>query len=448
MDVFLQMLRATNNEDNVLKIQILRALVNERLTAAVEDICGVLGRTMAEYEEEVSRLNEENSRQQKLLDWRPSLGQEAPEPPHIKVEQEEFIQGLEEAEVPMLMLLPKKSENNEEQLSQLNPTQPDENRTAEPLTSTSTEQMKIEPGGEDCGVSEPASNQDPASELEPTSDGQLPSSDCCETETEDSEDDWEETREPQSVNTLKSNKTQRVEGQCFRRSLELSGELKPSNQILSLIGCKVCDKSFPSKTSLIRHIIVHSRDCGLCGTHLESRESRELHFQAHRTCNVCSKMCNSVSKLEEHMQVHTRQKPFICTVCEKRFSQKGYLKKHMRIHTGELFSCSLCGKGFVDRRNLHAHMRIHTGEKPFSCLVCSKRFSHSGNLKTHMSVHTRDKPFSCSVCSKRFSQTGILKIHMKVHSREKPYRCSDCLESFSLQSDVKSHKCVSDSSSR
>ncbi|KAM4624531.1 uncharacterized protein ACJ7VT_005384 [Polymixia lowei] len=47
---------------------MLRALVNESLVGAVEDICRAFERTMAEYEEEVSRLKEENSRQQKLLD--------------------------------------------------------------------------------------------------------------------------------------------------------------------------------------------------------------------------------------------------------------------------------------------------------------------------------------------------------------------------------------------
>ncbi|KAM4635232.1 uncharacterized protein ACJ7VT_007115 [Polymixia lowei] len=50
------------------RVQMLRALVNERLTAAVEDICGVFERTIEEYEVDVSRLKEQNSRHQKLLD--------------------------------------------------------------------------------------------------------------------------------------------------------------------------------------------------------------------------------------------------------------------------------------------------------------------------------------------------------------------------------------------
>nr|XP_033493236.1 uncharacterized protein LOC117263726 isoform X2 [Epinephelus lanceolatus] len=50
------------------KAQILRASVKQRLTAAAEEIFGLFERTIAEYEEELSRSKEENERQRKLLD--------------------------------------------------------------------------------------------------------------------------------------------------------------------------------------------------------------------------------------------------------------------------------------------------------------------------------------------------------------------------------------------
>ncbi|KAM4633098.1 uncharacterized protein ACJ7VT_015606 isoform 2-T2 [Polymixia lowei] len=392
-------------------------------------------------------------------EWSPSLDQEEPEPLHIKEEQEElFIQGLEEAEVPTLILLPENSDNNEEeQSSQLNPTQTDENREAEPPASTSIEQMKTEPDADDCGVSELVGNLEPAGDLEPVSDDQLLSSGGCETETEDSDDnDWKETREPQScLNRLKSKKTQRVEGQSlsvsnkFRRSMEASNELKPSNQIPSLVGCKLCEKTFPSNVSLKRHAIVHSEGCGLCGKHFDSTENLKLHFEAHNTCSICSKKCCSISKLERHMRVHTRQKPFSCSVCEKCFSRTDILKIHMRSHTGEKpFSCTFCEKGFSLKDGLNKHLRCHTGEKPFSCSLCGQRFSVKSCLQKHMIVHTGEKPFSCSVCGKRFGQKYYLKTHRRLHTGEKPYGCSVCGKSFRWLSDVKSHKCVSESTSR
>ncbi|KAM6903938.1 uncharacterized protein PEZ65_018717 isoform 2-T2 [Lycodopsis pacificus] len=101
------------------KVQMLRCLVNQRLTAAAEEIFGVFERTIAEYEEQLSRSQEQNERQRKLLDtvfipqlqlhradvqqllvvkeevppeqqeWSSSLDQEDPEPPHIKEDQED-----------------------------------------------------------------------------------------------------------------------------------------------------------------------------------------------------------------------------------------------------------------------------------------------------------------------------------------------------------------------
>ena len=50
------------------KVQMLRASVTQRLTAAAEEIFVLFERSIAEYEEELSRSKEENERQRKLLD--------------------------------------------------------------------------------------------------------------------------------------------------------------------------------------------------------------------------------------------------------------------------------------------------------------------------------------------------------------------------------------------
>lgn len=53
---------------NMSKIEMLRLLINQRLTAAAEEIFRVFGKTIALYEEEISRSRQEIDRQRRLLD--------------------------------------------------------------------------------------------------------------------------------------------------------------------------------------------------------------------------------------------------------------------------------------------------------------------------------------------------------------------------------------------
>lgn len=49
------------------KIELLRLFLNERLTAAADEIFGTIEKTIVEYQEEVSRTKEENSRLRRML---------------------------------------------------------------------------------------------------------------------------------------------------------------------------------------------------------------------------------------------------------------------------------------------------------------------------------------------------------------------------------------------
>uniref|UniRef100_UPI003AAE868F uncharacterized protein n=1 Tax=Centroberyx gerrardi TaxID=166262 RepID=UPI003AAE868F len=229
-------------------------------------------------------------------DWSPGLDQEDPEPPHIKEEQEELWTSQE-----------------------------GENREGDPsVAGTSAQQMKPEADGEDCGVSDPDRNLDPASHLQPTSDVQLLSSHSSETETEDSDDYGKDSRDPQSgLNTLKLKKRRKAEGQSF--------------------SCKVCGRSFQAKGFLMMHVNVHSQDpecvCGLCGERFEAAESLKLHLQTHRKnrrkCDICARDFPSRQCLENHMRTHTGERPFCCHICSKRFHQRSHLATHIKLHTGE-----------------------------------------------------------------------------------------------------------------
>ncbi|XP_078020010.1 uncharacterized protein LOC117245913 [Epinephelus lanceolatus] len=478
------------------KVQMLRALMKQRLTAAAEEIFGLFERTIAEYEEELCRSKEENERQRKLLDavfnpqlrlhradvqqllvvkeevpseqqeWSSSVDQEDPEPPHIKEEQEELwisqegeqLQGLEEDDVTKFTSIPVpvKSEDDEEkpQSSQLH--------------QRHTEQMETEAEGEDCGGAEPARNSDPETHLQP--------------ETDDS-DDWTETREPQSdVQQLSVVKEEvppeqqewsssvdqedpeppHIKGEQEKLWISQEGEQLQEleeDDITKFTSTPVPvksedDEEKPQSSQLHQRRTeqmeteAEGEDCGGPEPEPARNSDPETHLQPvtddsddwTETREPQSGLNSLKNDQVPVSNLIVGEKPFSCSECGKRFGLRGNLKRHMRSHTGEKpFSCSECGKRFGQNVNLKKHIRSHTGEKPFSCSECGKRFGHSETLKTHMRSHTGEKPFSCSECGKKFGKSGDLKIHMRSHTGEKPFSCSECGKRFGVRGSLKKH---------
>ncbi|XP_045072131.1 oocyte zinc finger protein XlCOF6.1-like isoform X2 [Coregonus clupeaformis] len=334
-------------------------------------------------------------------EWSPSLGQENPELPQIKEEQEELRttqeeeqrQGLE-ADIIEFKFTPScvKSECDQEDPLQpltLPQTQTVENRERDPKQVDLTPFVTVTHLKGLYSPCHPPDNQNNASShssavsINPVGLDSSPPLD------------------PSSS----------LGEHCF----------KPSTMSRKTHRCRDCGEMFVLKTDLQRHVT--------------------LPMQRANECRFCKKRYNSTCKLKAHVRLCRGRKPCTCPICSKTVKLKGDLSKHMRIHTGEKsFSCGYCGKHFNRKGNLTDHIPIHTGEKAFSCGDCGKRFSQKGTLRKHKLTHTGEKPFICGDCGKSFYQKGDLSRHIRTHTGEKLFICGDCGKSFNLKGNLKKHE--------
>ncbi|XP_017285497.1 zinc finger protein 583 [Kryptolebias marmoratus] len=362
---------------------LLRAFVNDRLTAVVEEIFQVFEQTIAKYEEEASSSKQEVERLKgqllQLENQRTDISQLSSCKDETHCEQESTLSSIEQSE-PELRII--KQEDHE--------------------LWTADHQEEV---GE--GVFYPPHHSvwedNEQEDAKPPSQPRIQS---CNAEDEHQEMQEEKSGQfdPSPASALPSqHKTaagfpshQTEQGQM---SFILSRESTESSDF-SLTGadyqCHLCTEKFSSSHRLINHAFRnHSRDvsimCAVCGRTIESSESLDLHLKSHKNskcCLLCGKQCKNATSLTEHMASHAGLKLHRCHVCGKECSRKGDLK---------------------------IHMRIHTGEKPFRCFLCCKSFTHSGHLKKHIRSHMGERPHRCDVCGKAFLQRTHLKSHLGTH---------------------------------
>ncbi|MEX3777326.1 RHS repeat-associated core domain-containing protein [Pseudomonas sp. MYb118] len=103
--------------------------------------------------------------------------------------------------------------------------------------------------------------------------------------------------------------------------------------------------------------------------------------------------------------------------------------------------CSYCQKGFKHKRHFEDHVRIHTGERPFVCQRCGSGFKQHSQLQTHILGHSGEKPHKCPLCSAAYQQRQGLTIHLRRHANLKPYVCNICKRSYTQQGHLNSHSC-------
>ncbi|KAL2097991.1 hypothetical protein ACEWY4_007198 [Coilia grayii] len=176
--------------------------------------------------------------------------------------------------------------------------------------------------------------------------------------------------------------------------------------------CDICHKSFTRRPHLEEHMILHSQDrpfkCAYCNDYFKSRFARLKHQEKY------------------HLG------PFPCDICGRQFNDTGNRKRHIECtHGGKRkWTCYLCGKSVRERTTLREHLRIHSGEKPHLCSICGQSFRHGSSYRLHLRVHHDDKRYECDECGKTFIRHDHLTKHKKIHSGEKAHQCEECGKCF------------------
>uniref|UniRef100_A0A8C6SCW8 C2H2-type domain-containing protein n=1 Tax=Neogobius melanostomus TaxID=47308 RepID=A0A8C6SCW8_9GOBI len=249
--------------------QTLRALVTERLSAAAEEICELVERTIAEYEEELCRSKEENQRRQQLLEenqrTRHQRGAEnPPEAARPVVKQEDDLQ-VHEVEV-------KEEENVYE-------------------SSTDTSDVK------EVQARTVPLRDDPADDAR-----------------------REFSVFPKSKTLV-----------CSFCKLKFARPCQLKKHMV-VHGCSFCQKICPSEKNLKLHMMLHTGEqpfhCPACDKRFRSRGFLNNHVKMKHSpvrpfsCSVCGAGFMSNHLLRQHMYQHTGRRAFACSLCQETFKRK------------------------------------------------------------------------------------------------------------------------------
>ncbi|XP_072044390.1 uncharacterized protein [Amphiura filiformis] len=163
--------------------------------------------------------------------------------------------------------------------------------------------------------------------------------------------------------------------------------------------CETCGHGAKTITDLNNHLLTHNK---------------ERPYQ----CDTCGQRFSSQRGVEKHQSiVHKREKKHKCRYCENRFRYKNTCNQHEKSHPEwsgvRKYVCVACGRDCHQKRKLERHMKMHSKEKPYHCDYCDYSASRFDNLKVHMKRHTgeQQQSYCCSICNMKFKYYQQCKDH-------------------------------------
>ncbi|XP_063603895.1 uncharacterized protein LOC134779658 [Penaeus indicus] len=160
--------------------------------------------------------------------------------------------------------------------------------------------------------------------------------------------------------------------------------------------CPHCPFSSHKKFNLTEHMALHSK----------SRKYK---------CKTCGDTFSRLQILKVHETKHTDERPFLCETCGWSGKTKNALIVHTKIHTGELLRCQFqdCSYTTAKKSHLKEHMQGHSKSRPFVCNTCGRNFITNSHLRRHMKLHLPEKPFKCPQCDYCSARQDRVKVHIK-----------------------------------
>ncbi|CAI9606718.1 unnamed protein product [Staurois parvus] len=178
------------------------------------------------------------------------------------------------------------------------------------------------------------------------------------------------------------------------------------------LKCPKCDKVFDRFGKYESHTRVHTGEkpfqCDICNLRYSTKSNLTVHRKRHNNeteiprkdhkCPFCSKLHASRKTLVKHVRrFHAENAQEFIAI--KRLKSEGW-------------KCDICNKSFTRRPHLEEHMILHSQDKPFKCTYCDEHFKSRFKRLRHQEKYHLG-PFPCDICGRQFNDSGNLRRHIE-----------------------------------
>ncbi|OWK08261.1 hypothetical protein Celaphus_00011269, partial [Cervus elaphus hippelaphus] len=216
------------------------------------------------------------------------------------------------------------------------------------------------------------------------------------------------------------------------------------NSNKKILQCPKCDKTFDRIGKYESHTRVHTGEkpfeCDICHQRYSTKSNLTVHRKKHSNETEFHKKEHKFhpENAQEFISIKkTKSESWKCDICKKSFTRRPHLEEHMILHSQDKpFKCTYCEEHFKSRfARLKHQEKFHLG--PFPCDICGRQFNDTGNLKRHIEcTHGGKRKWTCFICGKSVRERTTLKEHLRIHSGEKPHLCNFTYEYIMMIKDM------------